>query len=221
MTVATLSGGSQMNGEIGYIVSVRSMREYVLRRDEVGGPAPGDAGGPSAPPEVGALAKVGRDARPVVAVISGVARALHEELQPYIPSEYQSKYLPSQEDFRDSYLTLHGLGELAMEGEDVAKGMKEGGNSLTGEFYRITRVPELSDPVSLLTPEETVRFHTRGGQLSLGYLQELSRSVEPEALLRLIDMVRSAAELTGTPMDDSMHTKFKAVRRHIARGVYR
>ena len=42
-----------MNGEVGYIVSVRSMREYVLRRDEAAGPVPGGDGAAGAPPGTG------------------------------------------------------------------------------------------------------------------------------------------------------------------------
>jgi hypothetical protein len=209
--------GSHMNGEIGYIVAVKGMREFLLRRDEnervesADGPAPGAASRTS--PDVGELVRIGRGPRPIVAVVSGVARSLHEELQPYIPSEYQSKYLPAGEDFRDSYLTLHAVGELPEEGAT--------GDALVEDAFCVSRVPALSDPVVPLTRQEVVRFHTSGNALSLGYLQDLSHGVEPEVLLRLLDLVEAAARDGGFATDAGLGVKFKAVRRHIVKGVMR
>ena len=66
-----------------------------------------------------------------------------------------------------------------------------------------------------------VRFHTRGGEWSVGYLQELTRSVEPDVLLRLLDQVQGAAMSSGASSGTDLGVRFTAVRRHIGKGVFR
>ena len=225
-----------MGSEIGYIVSVESMREYHLRRDEGTPNGHGGRGGPGAPDggggvgggglasaDVGTLVKVGRGTRPLVAVVTGVTRAIHEELQPYLPSAYQPKYLPSQEDFRDSYLSLYALGELPGEQaetrvETADTAGKESG--VTPPWFRVERVPELSDPVSPLNSEEIARFHNLGGTISLGYLGDLTRTLDPDVLLRLLELVKRASGSGGfASADPALDVKFRAIRRYIGKGV--
>jgi hypothetical protein len=84
----------------------------------------------------------------------------------------------------------------------------------------VERVPELSDPVSPLTAEEIARFHSMGGTLSLGYLGDLTRTLDPDVLLRLLELVRRAADSGGfASADPAIDVKFRAVRRHIGKGV--
>ena len=234
-----------MSDEIGYIVAVEGLREYRLRRDDgdgrAGGSMKGSAGTDGADvPDVGSLVKVGRGPSPTVAVVCGVARAIHEELQPYLPPDLQPRYLPSQEDYADSYLRLHAIGRLpSPEGDDGASRAEESGKdpgtppvepgarmtavppyTTEGEFGTCA-VPELSDPATILSREEVVRFHTRSGEWNIGYLQELTRSVEPDVLLRLLDQVQGAAMSSGASDDTDLGVRFTAVRRHIGKGVFR
>jgi len=235
-----------MTDEIGYIVAVQSMREYRLRRGESGNGV-GKRGervvreaaerGPAVP-DVGALVRIGDKGAPIVAVVTGLARAVNEDLQPYLPSSFQPKYLPSQEDLSDNYLSLYALGEMPGGGGDGSvdggqgsseegggsgeiQGGGSGGERGGGSVFSLGRVPELSDPVSLLRSEDIRRFHTAGGQVSLGYLNELSRSVEPDVLLRLLDRVHGAVTAGGTGAEPSLEAKFKAVRRYVERGAQR
>src|SRR4030066_2438913 len=66
---------------------------------------------------IGRMVKIEKADETIVGVIKNITHTIREELIPYIEPDKQPKYAPFNEDFRNSYYIVYGLG--VMSGESV------------------------------------------------------------------------------------------------------
>ncbi len=113
---------------------------------------------------VGRLVKITKKDEIIVGVIRNIVHSVKEELIPYIEPEMQPKYAPFNEDFRNSYYIIHGLGRI------IDKEVR----------YDIDSPPDIGDKVDVLTPDEIKKFHTINNKPSIAYFhtnKELGRNI--------------------------------------------
>ncbi|MDJ1422103.1 MAG: hypothetical protein M5U10_09335 [Candidatus Methanoperedens sp.] len=143
---------------------------------------------------IGRLVKIKKDYGIIVGVIKNIAHIIREELIPYIDPGMQPKYAPFNEDFRNSYYTVHGLGIIR---NGVVK-------------YSIDSPPDIGDKLSLLGPDELREFHTINGKPSIAYLQSNRDALDRAVLLGMVEQV----EMHYTECSAML----RLVRKYIERG---
>jgi hypothetical protein len=122
---------------------------------------------------IGSFIKIQKDDGLIVGVIKNITNSIREDLIPYISSELQPKYAPFNEDFRNSYYFIHGLGT-------IRNGIVE---------YNIDSPPDVRDNVEILNPEELKFFHTIDGKQSIAYFHSNSEALPQNVLIAMIDQV--------------------------------
>ena len=122
---------------------------------------------------IGSFIKIQKDDGLIVGVIKNITNSIREYLIPYISSELQPKYAPFNEDFRNSYYFIHGLGT-------IRNGIVE---------YNIDSPPDVRDNVEILNPEELKFFHTIDGKQSIAYFHSNSEALPQNVLIAMIDQV--------------------------------
>jgi hypothetical protein len=147
---------------IGDIIRVENASTYVAK-------IPPDA----KKERIGSFIKIQKDDGLIVGVIKNITNSIREDLIPYISSELQPKYAPFNEDFRDSYYFIHGLGT-------IRNGIVE---------YNIDSPPDVRDNVEILNPEELKFFHTIDGKKSIAYFHSNSEILPQNVLIAMIDQV--------------------------------
>lgn len=147
---------------IGDIIRVENAQTYVAK----------------IPPDVrkeriGTFIKIKKDDGLVIGVISNISNSIREDLIPYIDPAMQPKYAPFNEDFRNSYYFIHGLGT-------VHNGIVK---------YEINSPPDLGDNVELPDPGELKLFHTRDGKPSIAYFHANSDKLSRNVLISMTEHV--------------------------------
>jgi len=142
---------------------------------------------------LGKFVKINRKGDPVIGVIKGVIHGIREELLPYVAPEKQPKYLPYDEDFRESYYIIHGLGVL----------------NAKGPVFRVDVAPRVKDPAEPLGRDEVRSFHYSNGKPSIAYFSKLKNVLGVNVLLSMIWQIEECL-----PESRGM---LRLVRKHIER----
>ncbi len=142
---------------------------------------------------IGRFVKIEKEDGILVGVIKNITHSIREDLIPYIEPSMQPKYVPFNEDFRNSYYIIHGLGI-------IRNGSVE---------YTIDSPPDLKDTIDILKTEELKQFHMMNGKTSVAYFHT-SRDALPKNVLRsMIGQVEA-----GFPECSAM---LRLVRKYIER----
>jgi len=139
------------------------------------------------------MVKIKKADETIVGVIKNITHTIREELIPYIEPDKQPKYAPFNEDFRNSYYVVFGLGILS---NGIAK-------------YNIDSPPEIRDKLELLSPDELREFHTQNGKPSAAYFNIIRDSFDKKLLLCIAEQVEAQIPECAAMM--------KLVKKHIAR----
>jgi len=142
---------------------------------------------------IGRMVKIENADEVIVGVIKNITHAIREELIPYIEPDKQPKYAPFNEDFRNSFYVVHGLGRIK--------------NGIVS--YDIDSPPDIRDKIELLSPEELREFHTRNGKPSVAYFHANKDALDKKILLCIADQV-------GAQMPECS-AMLRLVKKHIER----
>jgi hypothetical protein len=149
---------------IGEIIKVEDAQKYLVK----------------VPPEakkerIGRFVKIIKDDGSIVGVIKNITNSIREDLIPYIEPDMTPKYAPFNEDFRNSYYVLHGVGTTC---GGIIK-------------YDVDSPPDVRDKVEILGDEELRSFHTQDGKPCIAYFNT-NRELPVNVLLSMLDQVESA-----------------------------
>jgi len=169
---------------IGEIIKVEDAQTYVVK----------------VPPDVkkehiGRFIKITKDDGIIVGVIKNITNSIREDLIPYIEPDMAPKYAPFNEDFRNSYYFLHGLGTIC---GGIIK-------------YDVDSPPDVRDKVEILGNEELRSFHTLAGKPCIAYFNT-NRELPVNVLLSMLDQVEAAYPECGSML--------KLVRKYIRRHLH-
>jgi hypothetical protein len=169
---------------IGEIIKVEDAQTYVLK-------VPPDA----KKERIGRFIKIIKDDGFIVGVIKNITNSIREDLIPYIEPDMAPKYAPFNEDFRNSYYVLHGLGTIC-------------GGTIK---YDMDVPPDVRDKVEILGNEELRSFHILDGKPCIAYFN-INRELPVNVLLSMLDQVEVAyPECTAM---------LKLVRKYIRRDLH-
>lgn len=169
---------------IGDIIRVEDARTYVAKIS------------PDVKKErIGSYIRIKKDDGLIIGVIKNITNSIREDLIPYISPELQPKYAPFNEDFRNSYYVLYGLGRIS---GGIIK-------------YDIDSPPDVRDNVEILSYEELRSFHTLDGKPCIAYFN-MNRELPVNVLFSMLDQVE-AAYPECVPM-------LKLVRKYIRRDLH-
>jgi len=169
---------------IGEIIKVEDAQTYVVK-------VPPDA----RKERIGRFVKIIKDDGFIVGVIKNITNSIREDLIPYIEPDMAPKYAPFNEDFRNSYYVLHGLGTICC---GVIK-------------YDVDSPPDSRDKVEILGNEELRAFHTKDGKPCIAYFNT-NRELPVNVLLSMLDQVEAAFPECGAML--------KLVRKYIRRDLH-
>ena len=168
---------------IGDIIRVEDARTYVAK-------IPPDA----KKERIGSFIKIKKDDGSIIGVIKNITNSIREDLIPYISPELQPKYAPFNEDFRNSYYVLYGLGTIR-------------GGIVN---YDVDSPPDVRDKVEILNNEELRSFHTLDGKPCIAYFNT-NRELPVNVLLSMLEQVEAAYPECGAML--------KLVRKYIKRNL--
>jgi hypothetical protein len=169
---------------IGEIIKVEDAQAYVMK-------VPPDA----KKERIGRFVKIIKDDGFIVGVIKNITNSIREDLIPYIEPDMVPKYAPFNEDFRNSYYVLHGLGTIC---GGIIK-------------YDVDSPPDVRDKVEILGREELRSFHTLDGKPCIAYFNT-NRELPVNVLRSMLDQVEVAYPDCGAMM--------KLVRKYIRRDLH-
>jgi hypothetical protein len=169
---------------IGEIIKVEDVQTYVVK-------VPPD----SKKERIGKFIKITKDDGFIVGVIKNITNSIREDLIPYIEPDMAPKYAPFNEDFRNSYYVLHGLGTIC---GGIIK-------------YDVDSPPDVRDKVEILENEELRSFHTMDGKPCIAYFNT-NRELPVNVLLSMLDQVE-----TTYPECRAM---LKLVRKYVRRDLH-
>ncbi len=144
---------------------------------------------------IGRFVKIKKDDRIIVGVIKNITHSIREDLIPYIEPKMQPKYAPFNEDFRNSYYVVYGLGVIS--NGDVR--------------YDIDSPPDVRDIIEILSPTELKEFHTFNGKPSIAYFHANKDALDKKVLLSMVEQIE-----TQLPGCSAM---LKLVRKYIGRSA--
>ncbi|HEX7628148.1 MAG TPA: hypothetical protein VF354_04410 [Candidatus Methanoperedens sp.] len=168
---------------LGDIIRVEDARTYVAK-------IPPDA----KKERIGSFVKIKKDDRLIVGVIKNITNSIREDLIPYINPELAPKYAPFNEDFRNSYYFIHGLGTIR---DGIVK-------------YDIDSPPDVRDNVEILGNEELRSFHTLDGKPCIAYFNT-NRELPVNVLLSMLGQVEAAYPECGSML--------KIVKKYVRRDL--
>jgi hypothetical protein len=122
---------------------------------------------------IGRLVKIKKEDGIIVGVIKNITHTIREELIPYIEPDMQPKYTPFNEDFRNSFYVVYGLGE-------IRKGIVK---------YDIDSPPDIRDRIELLSPDELREFHTLNGKPSIAYFHINRETLDRKIMLLIAEQI--------------------------------
>ncbi|MCZ7402610.1 MAG: hypothetical protein O8C61_10350 [Candidatus Methanoperedens sp.] len=169
---------------IGEIIKVEDAQTYVVK-------VPPDA----KKERIGRFVKITKDDGFIVGVIKNITNSIREDLIPYIEPDMAPKYAPFNEDFRNSYYVLHGLGTIC---SGIIK-------------YYVDSPPDARDKVEILGNEELRSFHTKDGKPCIAYFNT-NRELPVNVLLSMLDHVEAAYPECGAML--------KLVKKYIRRDLH-
>ena len=154
--------------KIGSVVQVRTFAEYVVRTPV--DPSDGYVPASSVPPRtfVAINAKEGK----VVGIVTDVLHNVKEDYLPYLPEGKQEVFLPYATDYRNAYVVVAGVGNIADR-----------------PSHELAFTPGIGDLTETMAPEDVRAFHMRDGKASFAYYRKLQQSVDPAVVARTIDGV--------------------------------
>ncbi|MBU4373353.1 MAG: hypothetical protein KKD69_06815 [Euryarchaeota archaeon] len=142
---------------------------------------------------IGRFVKIKKDDRIIVGVIKNIMHSIREDLIPYIEPDMQPKYAPFNEDFRNSYYVIHGLGQMQ---NGIAK-------------YDVDSPPDVRDNIEILSLDELKEFHTINGKPSIAYFHSNRDALPRNVLLGMAEQVEAQYP--------ECRAMFKLVRKYIER----
>jgi hypothetical protein len=142
---------------------------------------------------IGRFIKIEKDEGIIIGVIKNITHSIREDLIPYIEPSMQPKYAPFNEDFRNSYYVIHGLGV-------IRNGSVE---------YTIDSPPDVKDTIEILKTEELKHFHIINGKPSVAYFHASRDALPRNVLLSMVGQVEA-----GFPECSAM---LRLVRKYIER----
>ncbi len=149
---------------------------------------------PDAPKErIGRMVKIEKADETIVGVIKNITHTIREELIPYIEPDKQPKYAPFNEDFRNSYYVVHGLGVI----------------NNGSVKYVIDSPPDIRDKLEILSADEMRKFHTQNGKPSAAYFHACRDELDKNILLCIAEQVESGCSECKPMM--------RLVKKHIGR----
>jgi len=169
---------------IGEIIKVEDAQTYVVK-------IPPDA----KKERIGRFVKIIKDEGFIVGVIKNITNSIREDLIPYIEPDMAPKYAPFNEDFRNSYYVLHGLGTICCR---VIK-------------FDVDSPPDVRDKVEILSNEELRSFHTMDGKPCIAYFNS-NRELPVNVLLSMLDQVDAAYPECGAML--------KLVKKYVRRDLH-
>jgi len=169
---------------IGEIIKVEDAQTYVVK-------IPPDA----KKERIGRFVKIIKDEGFIVGVIKNITNSIREDLIPYIEPDMAPKYAPFNEDFRNSYYVLHGLGTIYCR---VIK-------------FDVDSPPDVRDKVEILNNEELRSFHTLDGKPCIAYFNS-NRELPVNVLLSILDQVDAAYPECGAML--------KLVKKYVRRDLH-
>ena len=143
---------------------------------------------------IGRFVKIMKDDGFIVGVIKNITNSMHEDLIPYIEPDMAPKYAPFNEDFRNSYYVLHGLGTIR---NGIIK-------------FDVGSPPDVRDKVEILGNEELRSFHTLDGKTCIAYFNT-NRELPVNVLLSMLEHLDSAYPECGSML--------KLVRKYVRRSL--
>jgi hypothetical protein len=177
--------------KVGSIVQVRSFSDYLAKvpLEE------NDGYVAAAKVPAGTYVSIKTAQGSVVGIVTGVQHEIKEDLLPFLSGEKQEVFVPYVNDYRSSYLAIHGIGNV------------HGSNVL----QRLAFAPVVNDVVEMMDNKDIRAFHTPGGKPSFSYYRKLSSALDAEILSRAIDHVAMAVP-ECKPMLSALkkHTENKA-----------
>ncbi len=141
---------------------------------------------------IGRFVKIKKDDRIIVGVIKNITHSIREDLIPYIEPALQPKYAPFNEDFRNSYYVIFGLGQIQ--------------NGIVR--YDVDSPPDVRDNIEILSSDELKAFHTINGKPSIAYFNS-NRALPKNVLLGMAGQVEAQYPDCGA--------MFKLIRKYIER----
>ena len=169
---------------IGEIIKVEDAQVYMVK-------VPPDA----KKERIGRFVKIIHDDGLIVGVIKNITNSIREDLIPYIGPDMAPKYAPFNEDFRNSYYVLHGLGTIC---GGIIK-------------YDVDSPPDVRDKVEILGREELRSFHTLYGKPCIAYFNT-NRELPANVLLSMLDQVEAVYPECGAML--------KLVKKYIRRDLH-
>ncbi len=124
---------------------------------------------------IGRFVKIKKDDGIIVGVIKNIMHSVREDLIPYIEPDMQPKYAPFNEDFRNSYYVIFGLGQIQ---NGIAR-------------YDIDSPPDVRDNIEILSPDELKEFHIINGKPSIAYFNSKRDELPKNVLLGMADQVEA------------------------------
>lgn len=158
--------------KVGSIVQVRSFSEYVAKVP----PEENDGYVAAAKVPAGTYVSIKTVQGSVIGIVTGIQHEIKEDVLPFLSEEKQEVFAPYVNDYRSSYLAIHGIGNL------------QGSNVLQSLAF----APVINDVVELMDNEGIRAFHTPGGRPSFSYYRKLSSALDAEILCCAIDHVALA-----------------------------
>lgn len=142
---------------------------------------------------IGRFVKIEKDDGIIIGVIKNITHSIREDLIPYIEPAMQPKYAPFNEDFRNSYYVIYGLGV-------IRNGSVE---------YNIDSPPDVKDTIDILKTDELKQFHIMNGKPSVAYFHANRDALPRNVLLSMVGYVEE-----GFPECNAM---LRLVRKYIER----
>lgn len=149
---------------LGDVIRVEDVKTYIVK-------IPPDA----QKERIGRFVKIKKNDGIFVGVIKNITHSIREDLIPYIEPSMQPKYAPFNEDFRNSYYVIHGLGQMQ---NGIVK-------------YDVDSPPDVRDTIEILSSDELKEFHTINGKPSISYFHSNREALQKNVLLGMAEQVET------------------------------
>lgn len=112
----------------------------------------------------------------IIGIVTSVQHEIKEDVLPFLSEEKQEVFAPYVNDYRSSYLSIHGIGNV--QGTKASQSLDY--------------APVVNDIVEIMNKEDIRAFHTPGGRPSFSYYRKLSSALDAETLCCAIEHVATA-----------------------------